>query len=138
MGEIVVVLYNETPKHKANFIKLVEEGYYNHQLFHRVIARFMIQSGDPNSKGASATKALGSGGPGYTIDAEIDNKFIHKKGALAAVRHPDNINPKRESTGSQFFIVEGRTYPRKYMDAFVEGRGELYTEEQLRLYETPT
>lgn len=135
-GKIVVTLYDETPKHKENFIKLVEDQFYDSTLFHRVIADFMIQCGDPNSKGASKTRALGSGGPGYTIEAEIVNSYIHKKGALAAARQGDNINPKRKSSGSQFYIVQGRVWPRKYMDKFEENREEPYTEEQLKTYET--
>jgi peptidyl-prolyl cis-trans isomerase B (cyclophilin B) len=135
-GKIVVMLYDETPKHKENFIKLVEDQFYDSTLFHRVIADFMIQCGDPNSKGASKTRALGSGGPGYTIEAEIVNSYIHKKGALAAARQGDNINPRRKSSGSQFYIVQGRVWPRKYMDKFEENREEPYTEEQLKTYET--
>lgn len=135
-GELIIKLYDETPIHKANFIKLVEKGYYDSLLFHRVINDFMIQGGDPRSKNASRYKQLGGGGPGYTLEAEINPKFIHKKGALAAARDPDDVNPKRRSVGSQFFIISGRKYPRKYMPRFEEGRGKKYTEEELIAYET--
>jgi len=107
-GDMTLELYNETPNHRDNFIKLVKEKYYDGTLFHRVINNFMIQGGDPDSKGASAGQNLGSGGPGYTIPAEINHKFIHKKGALSAARKGDNVNPEKASSGSQFYIVEGR------------------------------
>ncbi len=107
-GDMKLELYNETPGHRDNFIKLVQENYYNGTLFHRVIKDFMIQGGDPESKGASANKKLGSGGPGYTLPAEIDHRFIHKKGALSAARQGDNVNPMKESSGSQFYIVQGK------------------------------
>ncbi len=111
LGNIKVKLYNQTPLHKANFIKLAKEGYYNGTLFHRVIKDFMIQAGDPDSKGASAKKQLGTGGPGYTIPAEIVYpQLFHKRGALAAARQSDEVNPNRESSGSQFYIVWGEKY----------------------------
>jgi len=135
-GEIVVELYDETPKHRSNFIKLVQENFYDSTLFHRVIADFMIQGGDPQSKSSSKSRSLGNGGPGYTIQNEINKKFIHKKGALAAARQDDNINPTRRSSGSQFYIVQGKAWPRKYMPKFEEKRGEKYTEEQIKTYET--
>ena len=93
MGEIVVELYNETPKHRDNFIKLAKEGVYDSTLFHRVIRQFMIQAGDPESKNAADTAHLGSGDVGYTIPAEFVPKFFHKKGALAAARMGDDVNP---------------------------------------------
>ncbi|MDR0604424.1 MAG: peptidylprolyl isomerase [Bacteroidales bacterium] len=105
MGDMKIKLYNETPLHRDNFIKLVNEKYYDGLLFHRVINGFMIQGGDPNSKNAPAGQQLGTGGPGYTIPAEILPQFKHKKGALAAARLSDQINPKKESSGSQFYIV---------------------------------
>lgn len=110
LGDIVVRLYDETPKHRDNFIKLAKEGYYDGTLFHRVIKNFMIQGGDPDSKGAPAGKMLGVGGPGYTIDAEILPGMFHKRGALAAARQGDEVNPERKSSGSQFYIVWGQTY----------------------------
>lgn len=111
LGDIVVSLYNETPKHRDNFIKLVKEGYYDGVLFHRVIKNFMVQTGDGNSKTAKQDYVLGAGDPGYTIDAEIVYpKFFHKRGALAAARTGDEVNPERRSSGSQFYIVTGEKY----------------------------
>ena len=110
-GEIVVRLYDETPKHRDNFIKLAKEGYYDGTLFHRVIKDFMIQGGDPNSKDAPAGKMLGTGGPGYTVPAEfVYPQLFHKRGALSAARQGDEVNPNRESSGSQFYIVWGKVY----------------------------
>ena len=110
MGEIIVELYNETPKHRDNFIKLAKEGVYDSTLFHRVIRQFMIQAGDPESKNAADTAQLGSGDVGYTIPAEFVPKFYHKKGALAAARMGDDVNPERASSGCQFYIVTGRKF----------------------------
>lgn len=109
-GEIIVRLYDETPKHRENFIKLARESFYDGTLFHRVIKDFMIQGGDPDSKGAPSDKMLGVGGPGYTIPAEILPAFFHKRGALSAARQGDEVNPNRESSGSQFYIVWGKIY----------------------------
>ena len=110
-GTITVRLYDETPLHRDNFIKLVKEGTLNNTLFHRVIKDFMIQGGDPDSIGAPAGKMLGTGGPGYTIPAEIIvPELFHKRGALSAARLGDDMNPKRESSGSQFYIVWGKVY----------------------------
>ena len=110
MGNITVALYNETPKHRDNFIKLVKEGVYDSTLFHRVIKQFMIQAGDPDSKNASDTAMLGSGDVGYTIPAEFNPKFFHKKGILAAARQGDDVNPEKASSGCQFYIVTGRKF----------------------------
>lgn len=110
LGDIVVRLYDETPLHRDNFVKLVKEGYYDGTLFHRVIKNFMVQGGDPDSKGAPAGKMLGAGGPGYTIEAEIKDTLFHKRGALAAARQGDQVNPERRSSGSQFYIVWGQVY----------------------------
>lgn len=110
MGNITVALYNETPKHRDNFIKLVKEGVYDSTLFHRVIKQFMIQVGDPDSKNASDTAMLGSGDVGYTIPAEFNPKFFHKKGVLAAARQGDDVNPEKASSGCQFYIVTGRKF----------------------------
>lgn len=110
-GDIVVKLYNETPKHRDNFIKLAEEGTYEGTLFHRVIKDFMIQAGDPESKKAPKGKMLGSGDVGYTLPAEfIYPRYFHKKGALSAARQGDEVNPKKESSGCQFYIVTGKVY----------------------------
>lgn len=110
MGNITVALYNETPKHRDNFIKLVKEGVYDSTLFHRVTKQFMIQAGDPDSKNASDTAMLGSGDVGYTIPAEFNPKFFHKKGVLAAARQGDDVNPEKASSGCQFYIVTGRKF----------------------------
>lgn len=110
-GLITIELYNETPLHRDNFIRLVEEGYYKDLLFHRVIADFMIQGGDPDSKDAPAHKQLGEGGPDYTIPAEFHYpQLYHKRGALAAAREGDTTNPEQRSSGSQFYIVWGKTF----------------------------
>jgi cyclophilin family peptidyl-prolyl cis-trans isomerase len=114
-GDMTAVLYNETPKHRDNFIKLAKEGFYNDLLFHRVIKEFMIQGGDPASKNAAPGVSLGQGGPGYTIPAEINPAFYHKKGALSAARQADQVNPQRESSGSQFYVVHGKAFPEAAM-----------------------
>lgn len=110
LGDIVVRLYDETPLHRDNFVKLAKEGYYDGCLFHRVIKDFMIQGGDPDSKGAPAGKMLGTGGPDYTIEAEIKPELFHKRGTLAAARQGDEVNPERRSSGSQFYISWGQVY----------------------------
>ncbi len=110
VGNIKVKLYNETPKHRDNFIKLVKEHYYDSVLFHRCIQNFMIQGGDPDSKKAKPFVQLGEGGPGYTIPAEFNEKLFHKKGVLAAARESDLENLKQESSGSQFYIVQGKVF----------------------------
>lgn len=135
-GEIIVLLYEDTPIHQENFIKLIQQKYYDSLLFHRVIKDFMIQTGDPNSRPPRKTNSLGSGGPGYTLEAELGNGHIHKKGALAAARQGDDVNPTKRSSGSQFYIVQGRKTHRKYMDRFEETRGVAYSEEELKIYET--
>ena len=110
LGDIVVRLYDETPIHRDNFLKLAQQGYYDGTLFHRVIKNFMVQGGDPDSKGAPAGKMLGVGGPDYTLEAEIKEGLFHKRGALAAARQGDEVNPERRSSGSQFYIVWGDVY----------------------------
>ncbi len=109
-GTIVVALYNETPLHRDNFLKLTKRNFFDGTLFHRVINDFMIQGGDPDSKYARKGEALGNGGPGYDIKAEIRKGLIHKKGALAAAREGDNVNPERKSAGSQFYLVKGKVF----------------------------
>ncbi len=129
-GSMVVELYDETPKHRDNFIKLVEEGFYNDLLFHRVINGFMIQGGDPNSKNPSPTQQLGAGGPGYQIDAEFSTDFIHTKGALAAARQGDAVNPERKSSGSQFYIVQGKPLTEQEVTGMERRTGMSYSEDQ--------
>ena len=117
LGNIKVLLYDETPLHRDNFIKLAKEGFFNETLFHRVIKDFMIQAGDPDSKHAPAGKALGTGGPGYTIPAEIIYpKYFHKRGALSAARQADQVNPEKRSSGSQFYIVWGKPMSIELLD----------------------
>jgi cyclophilin family peptidyl-prolyl cis-trans isomerase len=125
MGDITVKLYNETPLHRDNFIKLVNEGYYNGSIFHRVIRDFMIQGGGGTS---------GMEDPGYTVPAEIVNPFYHKKGALAAARKPDQVNPKKESSGSQFYIVQGRQFSKQELDVMTQRVGKKFTPEQIETY----
>lgn len=110
-GDITLLLYNDTPRHTANFVKLVDEGYYDGLLFHRVIRDFMVQAGDPDSRTAEPGQMLGGGSPDYQIDAEIlYPKYFHQRGALAAARQADEVNPERASSGSQFYIVTGRRF----------------------------
>jgi cyclophilin family peptidyl-prolyl cis-trans isomerase len=112
-GEMVAILYDETPKHKENFLKLAREKYFDSLLFHRVIAGFMIQGGDPDSKNAQPGQPLGRGGPNYTVEAEINAKYFHEKGALSAARLGDEQNPSKASSGSQFYIVQGQVIPQE-------------------------
>ena len=116
-GEIKVKLYDETPLHKENFLKLVKDGFYNDLLFHRVIKDFMIQGGDPDSKNAEAGKRLGGGSLGYTIPAEFVPKYYHKKGALAAARKGGPSNPEKESSASQYYIVQGGIFSMEKLDS---------------------
>ncbi len=136
MGDMTVVLYAETPYHSQNFIKLVEENYFDGLLFHRVINEFMVQAGDPNSKNAPAGKTLGNGGPGYTIPAEITPKYFHKKGALSAARTGDQGNPTRRSSGSQFYIVTGKVYTNADLNMLEKRMFTKFTEEQRKAYTT--
>ena len=122
MGDIVIRLSDSTPLHRDNFLKLVKVGYYDSVLFHRVIKEFMIQSGDPNSKRAAAGQPLGNGGPGYTIPAEFRTTLFHKKGAIAAARTGDNVNPQKASSGSQFYLVQGKVYTDAGLDSLETGR----------------
>lgn len=113
-GECIVMLYNETPLHRNNFIKLTKKGFYNGTLFHRVIKNFMIQGGDPDSKNAEAGKPLGEGDVGYTIPAEFNDLLFHKKGVLAAAR---DDNPLKASSGCQFYLVQGKQFTDEQLDA---------------------
>ena len=116
-GTIVLRLYDSTPLHRDNFLRLVKSHYYDSILFHRVIQNFMIQAGDPNSKTAKPGQPLGNGGPSYTIPAEFRPSLFHKKGVLAAARMGDNVNPEKQSSASQFYIVQGRTFTNKELDS---------------------
>ncbi len=132
MGNIKVKLYDSTPQHRDNFIKLAKEGFYDGTLFHRVIPGFMIQGGDPDSKTAQPGQALGRGGPGYTIPAEIGAK--HFRGALSAARQPDQVNPQRASSGSQFYIVQNGPVPEEQFNQFAQYTGTQYTAEEKDYY----
>ena len=126
-GDITAKLYNETPKHRDNFIKLIKNGWFDGSEFHRVINNFMIQGGE-NAKGAMD--------PGYRIDAEIHADLFHKKGALAAAREGDAINPKRQSSGSQFYIVQGQKFNDQYLNMFEQKANIKYTQKQREVYKT--
>jgi cyclophilin family peptidyl-prolyl cis-trans isomerase len=129
-GNMLIELYNATPKHRDNFIKLAEEGFFNDLLFHRVINEFMIQGGDPNSRAAQSGQPLGMGGPGYTIPAEFADSLVHTKGALAAAR---TNNPKKESSGSQFYIVHGKKWTAQEVEMFELRKGIRYSPEQKKV-----
>ena len=117
LGDIKILLYGDTPRHLDNFVHLVDSGFYNGVLFHRVINDFMIQTGDPDSKDAPKGKMLGMGDPGYNIDAEfVYPKHFHKRGALSAAREGDAVNPKKQSSGSQFYIVTGTVFNESQLD----------------------
>lgn len=129
LGNMKIMLYNTTPKHRDNFIKLAQEGYYDSLLFHRVINGFMIQGGDPDSRTAPAGQQLGMGGPGYEIDPEIGAP--HLRGALAAAR---NNNPQKKSSGSQFYLVQGQIVNDAYLDQIETQKGVKYSPEQRKMY----
>jgi cyclophilin family peptidyl-prolyl cis-trans isomerase len=116
-GTLTLRLSDSTPQHRDNFLRLVKSGFYDSVLFHRVIKGFMIQAGDPESKTAAAGILLGNGGLGYTVPAEIKPTLFHKKGALAAARQGDNINPEKASSATQFYLVQGRTFTDAQMDS---------------------
>ncbi len=134
LGDITVMLYDDTPLHKDNFIDLVSNKFYDGLLFHRVMAEFMIQGGDPNSKEAEPGAILGNGSPGYTIPAEFRKNHIHVKGALAAARQPDNVNPQKESSGSQFYIVQGRKWKPAELTQMEAGTRPAFTAEERKVY----
>lgn len=136
IGDMVIKLYNETPAHRNNMIKLINDGFYNDQLFHRVIKDFMIQGGDPHSTGAEKGQRLGSGGPGYTIPAEFHKNLIHKKGALAAARKGDRDNPEQASSGSQFYLVQGRVLTPEEINILTQRGVATFTEESAEIYTT--
>ena len=133
-GTMEAILYDQTPKHKENFLKLIKEDFYDSLLFHRVIKGFMIQGGDPDSKGASASKRLGTGGPGYTVPAEIKPNLYHKKGALSAARMGDQMNPQRNSSGSQFYIVQGTILQPDQLASFENQKSQAAKQRLMRDY----
>ena len=131
-GEIKIRLYDETPLHKANFIKLVKEGTLDSTLFHRIIPEFMIQGGDPTSKNAAPGQPLGSGDVGYRVPAELNKNLFHKRGVLAAAR---DGNPAKASSGCQFYITQGKKYTRAELQMLASRTGNNWTEEQMKIYE---
>lgn len=133
-GNIVILLYDDTPLHRDNFIKLAGEGVYNGTLFHRVIKGFMIQGGDPDSKNAKAGQMLGEGDLGYKIPAEFRENHINKRGALCAARQGDDVNPKKESSASQFYIVQGRKWSDGEMNMMEQRFGKKYSDEHRKIY----
>jgi len=134
-GDIKIMLYEETVKHQQNFIKLLQQGYYDGLLFHRVIPSFMIQTGDPNSRTARPGQALGNDGPSYTIPAEFNPLYYHKRGAVAAARLSDDVNPGKESSGSQFYIVQGTVYSDSQLNMLERTNRHLpFTPEQRNAY----
>lgn len=135
LGNIIIILYDGTPLHRNNFTKLVKEGFFDNQLFHRVIKNFMIQGGDPNSKNAKRGEMLGLGGPKYTIPAEFNSNFYHKKGALAAARSGDDVNPQKSSSGSQFYIVQGTKFSATQLNNMVTQKEHaVFTSQQIKDY----
>lgn len=138
MGNITVRLSDATPLHRDNFIKLVKSKYYDGILFHRVINRFMIQAGDPDSRNASAGQPLGNGGPGYTVPAEFRPELFHKKGMIAAAREGDDINPAKASSGSQFYLTQGKVFTPAELDSLEIKRlkGRKIPAAHRKVYET--
>jgi len=133
-GTMLIQLYDETPIHRDNFIKLAEQNFYDNLLFHRVIDGFMIQGGDPGSKNAKAGSSLGSGGPGYTLEAEFKPNLVHVAGALAAARQGDNVNPEKRSSGSQFYIVHGKEVKEDRLKAIGDRAGITYSPDIIKEY----
>jgi len=135
-GVMMIRLSDATPQHRDNFIKLVEEGFYENLLFHRVIDGFMAQGGDPESRGAAPGVALGRGGPGYTVPAEFVDSLVHIKGALAAARMGDQVNPQKASSGSQFYIVHGQPIDPQVLDRLEAQKNTRYSTEHRQAYTT--
>ncbi len=137
-GNITILLYDETPVHKENFIKLCKEGFYDGLLFHRVIKDFMIQGGDPASRNATSNASLGAGGTDYNLKAEIYYpQYFHKKGALAAARQGDQVNPLKESSGSQFYLVQGRIYSNEELDQIENMKTDRLRQQVFMKYAEP-
>lgn len=136
MGSFTIMLYDATPLHKENFIKLVKDDYYKDVLFHRIIKNFMVQTGDPDSRTAKPGQLLGNGGPGYTIPAEFRDSLYHKRGAVAAARTGDQVNPQKASSGSQFYIVDGQKWTSAQLKSMENQLGIKFSEEQIQTYTT--
>lgn len=135
-GKITFLLYDETPLHRDNFLKLVKNHTYDGLLFHRVIKDFMVQAGDPKSRDAKPGQPLGDGTLGYTVPAEFRADLIHKRGALCAARQGDQVNPKKASSASQFYIVQGQVWDNKTLDMMEQRFGKKFTAEQRKVYTT--
>ncbi len=135
-GKITLRLYDETPLHRDNFLKLVENHTYDGLLFHRVIKNFMVQAGDPKSRDAKPGQPLGDGTLGYTVPAEFRPALIHKRGALCAARQGDQVNPKKASSATQFYIVQGQVWDDKTLDMMEQRFGKKFTAEQRKVYTT--
>ena len=135
-GNMVVLLYDATPKHRDNFLQLVSKGFYDGLLFHRVINKFMIQGGDPQSKNAKPGMPLGNGNLGYTIPAEFNDTLIHKKGALAAARMGDEVNPTKASSSCQFYIVQGEVMSPEMFPMMEKYLGHPLSDLQRKIYST--
>lgn len=135
-GDMIAELYNETPQHRDNFIKLVKEGFYDGLLFHRVINNFMIQGGDPKSRDAKPGQPLGDGNLGYTVPAEFVQGLIHKKGALAAARMGDQVNPTKASSSCQFYIVQGNVWSAEHLQMMSARMGKNFDAQQVEAYTT--
>ena len=136
-GTMEGILYDQTPIHKENFIDLVSRNHYDGMLFHRVIKDFMIQTGDPESKSANPGQSLGHGDVDYKLPPEFDPSLYHKKGAIAAARQPDNRNPQKKSSGSQFYIVQGTVFTPEQLAIFVEKNLHIpFSPEQIKAYTT--
>lgn len=135
-GKITLRLYDETPLHRDNFLKLVENHTYDGLLFHRVIKNFMVQAGDPKSRDAKPGQPLGDGTLGYTVPAEFRPELIHKRGALCAARQGDHVNPKKASSATQFYIVQGQVWDDKTLDMMEQRFGKKFTAEQRKVYTT--
>jgi len=135
-GNMTVELFNETPKHRDNFIKLVNEGFYDGLLFHRVINNFMIQGGDPNSRDAKPGQMLGNGNLGYTVPAEFVQGLFHRKGALAAARQGDMVNPTKASSPCQFYIVQGNVWQAEQLKVMGQRMGKTFSDQQIEAYTT--
>ena len=135
-GVIIIRLYDKTPQHRDNFIQLANAHFFDSLLFHRVISQFMIQGGDPKSKYAQPGQMLGNGDVGYTIPAEFDTSFIHKKGALSAARMGDDVNPTKASSGCQFYIVQGQKWTDADLNSMEIKRGTKYSPAQRNIYKT--
>ena len=135
-GKMVFELYNDTPLHRDNFVKLVKNHTYDSLLFHRVIKKFMIQGGDPNSRNAKPGQMLGDGTLGYTVPAEFRDNHFHVKGALCAARQGDQVNPRKESSASQFYIVQGQVWDEATLNMMEQRMGKKFTAEQRKAYTT--